>query len=125
MNERQKRFCEFYAMNPNATEAAKAAGYSPTTARSIGQRLLTNVDIKNHIAELTADARTERVATISEMLEYLTATMRNEKEATNERTKAARQLWEMLRADKGTDATPVTEIQITFEDAGGGTDNAE
>src|ERR1017187_2902231 len=46
---RQERFVIEYIKNPNATEAAKKAGYSSDTARSQGQRLLTNVDIMGEI----------------------------------------------------------------------------
>lgn len=41
MNQRQRAFCEAYLLSGNATEAAIKAGYSPKSARSIGQRLLT------------------------------------------------------------------------------------
>ena len=47
MTPKQRRFVELY--NGNATEAAIAAGYSRKTARSIGQRILTNVDISEAI----------------------------------------------------------------------------
>ena len=43
MNQRQRAFCEAYLLSGNATEAAIKAGYSPKSARSIGQRLLTYV----------------------------------------------------------------------------------
>jgi phage terminase small subunit len=52
LNERQKRFCNEYIIDLNATQAAIRAGYSEKTARSIGQRLLTNVDIQNYISNL-------------------------------------------------------------------------
>lgn len=113
MTERQRKFCELYASNPNATEAAKAAGYSTATAYSIGQRLLKNVETKNYIDELTASARSESVASITETLEYLTAVMRNTDELTRERTKAAQLLATLLRDapdDKADD--PHFEIHI-------------
>lgn len=47
MTPKQRRFVELY--NGNATEAAIAAGYSRKTARSIGQRILTNVDVAEAI----------------------------------------------------------------------------
>ena len=48
MNQRQRAFCEAYLLSGNATEAAIKAGYSPKSARSIGQRLLTYVDIREY-----------------------------------------------------------------------------
>jgi phage terminase small subunit len=45
-------FVEAYIANGgNATEAAKTAGYSAKTARSQGQRLLTDVDIKSRVSK--------------------------------------------------------------------------
>jgi len=46
MTDKQTLFIEKYLIHFNATRAAIEAGYSELTARSIGQRLLTNVDIK-------------------------------------------------------------------------------
>ena len=44
-------FVQEYLVDLNATQAAIRAGYSEKTARSQGQRLLTNVDIKTAIAK--------------------------------------------------------------------------
>lgn len=78
LNARQKAFCEFYVACGNATEAAKKAGYSERTARSIGQRLLTNVDIKNYIQELMDKIEEKRMASAEEVIKFLTASMRGE-----------------------------------------------
>jgi len=45
VTERQTRFVTEYIKDGNATQAAKRAGFSKKTARPIGARLLTNVDI--------------------------------------------------------------------------------
>jgi phage terminase small subunit len=50
MNERQRRFLEAYIIEPNATQAAITAGYSPKTSYQQGARLLKHVEIKNAIA---------------------------------------------------------------------------
>lgn len=78
MKEKQKRFCEEYLVDCNATQAAIRAGYSEKTARAIGQRLLTNVDIKKYIDEQLKQIKTEKIADAQEVLEYLTAVMRGE-----------------------------------------------
>lgn len=57
---RQRRFVDEYLIDLNATQAAIRAGYSEKTARSAGQRLLTNVDISEAIAE-AEEKRSERV----------------------------------------------------------------
>lgn len=68
----KERFVEEYCSNGyNATKAAIAAGYSVKTARSQGQRLLTNVYISNAIKErlerltLTAEELTKKTADIA------------------------------------------------------------
>ena len=56
MNDKQRLFVENYLTNFNATKSAEEAGYSKLTARSIGQRLLTNVDIRE-----TVDKRVKEI----------------------------------------------------------------
>lgn len=46
LTPRQKRFVHEYLIDLNATQAAIRAGYSKKTAKSIGQRLLTYVDVQ-------------------------------------------------------------------------------
>lgn len=50
--DKQQLFIDEYLVDLNATQAAIRAGYSEKTARSQGQRLLTNVDILARIEEL-------------------------------------------------------------------------
>ncbi len=96
LSDKQRAFCEHYAACLNATEAARRAGYSAKTARSIGAENLTKPDIQKYIAELTKPKRERRIATIDEALQYLSDTMRNAEELTRERTKAAQLLIEVL-----------------------------
>lgn len=53
LSERERRFVENYMSTANATRAARAAGYSPKTARGQGSRLLTKVNIRRAIDERT------------------------------------------------------------------------
>lgn len=71
LTEKQKRFCDEYIKLGNATQAAINAGYSKRTARSQGQRLLTNVDIKNYIDERMEQLASERIMSAQEILERL------------------------------------------------------
>lgn len=89
MNEKQKRFAENYATNPNATEAAKAAGYSEKTARSQGQRLLTNVDIVNYIKKLQDETAAVRISGITAVKAFWSDTMNDTSEKTSDRLKAS------------------------------------
>ncbi len=52
LTPRQQRFCQEYAIDLNATAAARRAGYSEKTAEQQGSRLFRNVQVKARIAEL-------------------------------------------------------------------------
>ncbi len=78
LTERQKRFCDEYLIDCNAKQAAIRAGYSPKTAKSIGQENLTKPDLKTYIDEQLKQIRSEKTADAREVLEYLTAVMRGE-----------------------------------------------
>ena len=60
LNAKQARFVEEYLIDLNATQAAIRAGYSEKTAKSQGQRLLTNVDVAKLLSEAQA-SRSDRV----------------------------------------------------------------
>ena len=89
MNEKQRRFAEYYAANPNATEAARAAGYSDRTARSQGQRLLTNADIQEYIKELQEEIAAERIATMTDVKIFWSDTMNDKGLKRSDRLKAS------------------------------------
>lgn len=78
MNARQKRFCDEYLIDCNATQAAIRAGYSPKTAKQIGQENLTKPDLKAYIDEQLERIHNEKTADAQEVLEYLTAVMRGQ-----------------------------------------------
>lgn len=51
LTDKQKRFCEEYLIDLNATQAAIRAGYSPKTAEQTASRLLRNVKVQEYIAK--------------------------------------------------------------------------
>lgn len=110
MNERQRRFAEAYAADPNATRAAVAAGYSAKTARSIGAENLTKPDIAEYIKALQAEADAERVAKIDEVQRFWTATMRDADERIENRLRASENL-----AKAGAAFTQRVEVEATVE----------
>lgn len=55
MTGKQKRFCEEYVIDYNATRAALAAGYSENSAKQIGSENLTKLDIQSYISEIQKD----------------------------------------------------------------------
>ena len=78
MNEKQKRFCDEYLIDCNATQAAIRAGYSPKTAYAIGEQNLKKLELKAYINEQLEQLHNKKTADAQEVLEYLTAVMRGE-----------------------------------------------
>lgn len=76
MTTKQKRFCDEYLIDLNATKAAIRSGYSEKTARKIGQENLTKPDIKKYIEERMAEKESELIADQDEVLRYLTSVLR-------------------------------------------------
>lgn len=52
LTEKQKRFCQEYVIDLNATQAAIRAGYSENSAGQIGEQNLKKLEIENFIKEL-------------------------------------------------------------------------
>ena len=55
LTNKQKRFCEEYVIDYNATRAAKVAGYSENTASEQGYENLRKPHIEAYIAEIKED----------------------------------------------------------------------
>tara|TARA_R110000803_G_scaffold44525_3_gene94220 strand:+ start:758 stop:1216 length:459 start_codon:yes stop_codon:yes gene_type:complete len=66
LNDQQERFCQSYILHRNASEAARAAGYSQEHAARQGHRLLQNEEIVERITELEQNLTTD-VDVISEI----------------------------------------------------------
>lgn len=78
MTAKQKRFCDEYLIDLNATQAAIRAGYSKKTAQAIGTENLTKPLLKSYIDERMAEKEDSLIAKQDEVLKYLTAVMRGE-----------------------------------------------
>jgi phage terminase small subunit len=78
MTPKQKRFCDEYLIDLNATQAAIRAGYSEKTATVIGAENLTKPNIKEYIENRMAEKESELIADQNEVMKYLTAVMRRE-----------------------------------------------
>ena len=59
LNEQQERFCQSYILHRNASEAARAAGYSKEHAARQGHRLLQNEEVIERITELEQNLTTD------------------------------------------------------------------
>lgn len=55
LTAKQKRFCDEYMIDLNATQAAIRAGYSPASAKEIGSENLTKPDIASRINKAMAE----------------------------------------------------------------------
>ena len=81
MTEKQKRFCEEYLIDQNATQAAIRAGYSKRTAGVIGAENLRKPYIREYIDSLLRQIHSQKVATAAEVMEYLTSVQRGESQS--------------------------------------------
>ena len=91
LNEKQKRFCEEYLIDLNATQAAIRAGYSEKTAErasdwinEAGQEKPSSKykpELREYIDKRIESIRSDRTADAQEVVEYLTSVMRGESES--------------------------------------------
>ncbi len=78
MTAKQKRFCDEYLIDLNATQAAIRAGYSKKSAYSIGVENLNKPELKSYIEERMKEKEDSLIAKQDEVLKYLTSVMRGE-----------------------------------------------
>lgn len=71
MTPKQKKFCDEYIKSGNAKQSAIKAGYSPKTAKSIGQENLTKPDLKAYIDQRLKELSNHQILSAAEVLEYL------------------------------------------------------
>lgn len=78
LTEKQKRFCDEYLIDLNATQAAIRAGYSKKTAYSIGAENLTKPEIQSFIRERLDEKAKMLIASQDDILRYLTSVMQGD-----------------------------------------------
>lgn len=88
MNERQKRFAEYYAQSGNAAQSAVKAGYSDKYANTNASKLLKKTTIQEYIRELSEKAQDERIMTAKERQALLSDIAKDDDNATSDRIKA-------------------------------------
>ncbi len=92
LNDRQQKFCEFFAKSGNATQAYKDAGYTPKSEEAAAvsaSKLLRNAKVADEIAKISKNTRSEAIADITEVKEYWTKVMRSAEEEHPYRLKAS------------------------------------
>ena len=78
MTAKQRRFCDEYLIDLNATQAAIRAGYSRKTAGVIANENLNKPYIKEYIEMRLAEKEDALIAKQDEVMKYLSAVMRRE-----------------------------------------------
>jgi len=68
LNPKQKRFCEEYLIDLNATQAYIRAGYDASSANANGNRLILNDSIKEYIAFLQAKTQERTKVTLDSVI---------------------------------------------------------
>lgn len=82
LTEKQKRFCDEYLVDLNATRAAIRAGYSEKTARQTATENLSKPYIREYIDKRLKEKEAELIADQDEVLKYLTSVLRGESQST-------------------------------------------
>lgn len=78
MTEKQRRFCDEYLIDLNATQAAIRSGYSRKTAGRIGNENMKKPVIQRYIQKRMAEKESKLIADQDEVLQYLTGVLRGE-----------------------------------------------
>lgn len=81
MTDKQRKFCDEYLIDCNATRAYKVAYpniKSEDAARACASKLLTKASIKAYIDARLEEMSSAKVASAEEVMKYLTSVMRGE-----------------------------------------------
>lgn len=120
LTAKQKKFCENYIVSANASDAYRNAGYttkSYATIRTEGSRLLKRPDVQAYIQELMEEKNSALVAKQDEVLEFLTATMRNKEANMSDRIRSAELLGKRYATFVDKSQTEVSgDIEIVIVD---------
>ena len=84
LTDKQKKFIEEYLIDMNGTRAYRVAYPSVKkneTAAALASRLLTKAKVKKAIEPILENMSSDRMATATEVMEYLTSVMRGDSTA--------------------------------------------
>ncbi|MDO5547212.1 MAG: terminase small subunit [Eubacteriales bacterium] len=71
MNDRQRKFAEYYAQCGNVVQSAIKAGYSEKYANALAYKLLENIGVAEYLRTLTGMAQNVRILTAVKRQELL------------------------------------------------------
>jgi len=88
LNERQKKFAEYYAQCGNIVQSAIKAGYSETYANARAHEMLENVGVSEYIRTLTDKGQDARIMPAKERQITLSDMAKDAENAPTDRIKA-------------------------------------
>lgn len=119
MNERQKKFAEYYAQSGNTVQSAIKAGYSENYANANACKLLENVRIAAYIKQLAEKIQNERIMNAKERQVLLSDIAKDDENAPSDRIKAIDTLNKMtgeyitkVQAEVNTSVNPFSELTV-------------
>lgn len=89
LTPKQKKFCDHYIKTGNATESAIVAGYSKKTADVMGCENLRKPSIRNYIESKNKKIENSNIASMQEVKEFWTNTLRSDKVEMKDKLKAS------------------------------------
>lgn len=113
MTIKQEKFCEFFLQCGNATESAKKAGYSESTAAAIGYENLQKPYIKEYIEKRRKEMQEKAVAKTDEILRFWSDIMRAQEIPVQIRLKASEFLgkaYDITVSDKPNEKDKLAEL---------------
>ena len=123
LTPKQQAFADYYLETGNATEAAKRAGYSESTAQQIGSENLSKPLISAYIQERLDQIKSKNIATIDEVMSFYTKVMRGEEKdqfgldaSLTDRIKAGQELVKRLSASSEADKSRSNENMTALAD---------
>lgn len=123
MTEKQRRFADYFIETGNAAEAARRAGYSPRSAKQIGEKNMTKHDVSAYIKGRLAELDASRIAAANEVMIFYTAVMRGEVKDNfgfdaqlTDRLNAAKELMKRLAAVDDRQRDTLDRLDALFEE---------
>jgi phage terminase small subunit len=80
ITKKMRDFADYYLETGNIYQSAIKAGYSENYAKTNASRLLEKDSVKNYINETLEEIQSRKIASIQEVMEYLTKGIRQELE---------------------------------------------
>jgi len=120
LTPKQKKFCDNYIKSGNATESAIKAGYDKKYVATNTTKILNRTNVKEYIDERNKQLDIKTIASLEQVLEFLTSVIDDEDANKSDRLKAADMRLKTLGAylDRVEQKTETT-IHVSVDDADG------